>query len=33
MLQIRPVSDLINKFTNIERIVNAGASVLFSKNG
>ena len=33
MLQIRPVSDLRNKFPDIERIVNAGDPVYLTKNG
>ena len=33
MLQIRPVSDLRNKFPEIERIVNAGEPVYLTKNG
>ena len=33
MLQIRPVSDLRNKFPDIERIVNAGEPVYLTKNG
>ena len=33
MLQIRPVSDLRNKFTDIEKIVNAGDPVYLTKNG
>ena len=33
MLQIRPVSDLSNKFPDIERIVNAGEPVYLTKNG
>lgn len=31
MLQIRPVSDLRNKFPDIERIVNAGEPVYLTK--
>lgn len=33
MLQIRPVSDLRNNFTEIESIVKAGAPVYLTKNG
>jgi prevent-host-death family protein len=33
MMQIRPVSDLRNKFTDIERIVNGGEPVFLTKNG
>ena len=33
MLQIRPVSDLRNKFPDIEKIVNAGEPVYMTKNG
>jgi prevent-host-death family protein len=33
MLQIRPVSDLRNKFPDIEKIVNAGEPVCLTKNG
>lgn len=33
MLQIRPVSDLRNKFTDIEKIVNKGEPVYLTKNG
>jgi prevent-host-death family protein len=33
MLQIRPVSDLRNKFPDIEKIVNAGEPVYLTKNG
>lgn len=33
MLQIRPVSDLRNKFTDIEKIVNTGVPVYLTKNG
>ena len=33
MLQIRPVSDLRNKFPEIERIVNGGEPVYLTKNG
>ena len=33
MLQIRPVSDLRNKFTEIERTVNNGEPVYLTKNG
>lgn len=32
MLQIRPVSDLRNKFPNIEKIVNAGEPVYLTQN-
>lgn len=31
MLQIRPVSDLRNKFPDIEKIVNAGEPVYLTK--
>ena len=33
MIQIRPVSDLRNKFTEIERIVKKGEPVYLTKNG
>ena len=33
MIQIRPVSDLRNKFTEIETIVNNGNPVYLTKNG
>ena len=33
MLQIRPVSDLRNRFPEIEKIVNAGEPVYLTKNG
>lgn len=33
MIQIRPVSDLRNKFTDIESIVKTGAPVYLTKNG
>ena len=33
MLQIRPVSDLRNKFPDIEKILNAGEPVYLTKNG
>ena len=33
MLQIRPVSDLRNKFTDIEEIVKKGSPVYLTKNG
>ncbi|GHV72119.1 antitoxin [Spirochaetia bacterium] len=33
MLQIRPVSDLRNKFPEIERIVKEGEPVYLTKNG
>ena len=33
MIQIRPVSDLRNKFPEIERIVNKGEPVYLTKNG
>ena len=33
MLQIRPVSDLRNKFPDIEKIVNTGEPVYLTKNG
>lgn len=32
-MQIRPVSDLRNKFTDIEKIVQAGEPVYLTKNG
>ena len=31
--QIRPVSDLRNKFTEIERVVSDGSPVFLTKNG
>ena len=31
MIQIRPVSDLRNKFTDIEKIVNTGEPVYLTK--
>ena len=33
MIQIRPVSDLRNKFPEIETIVNSGEPVYLTKNG
>ncbi len=33
MLQIRPVSDLRNKFPEIETVVNGGQPVYLTKNG
>ncbi len=33
MIQIKPVSDLRNKFTEIEKIVSAGDPVFLTKNG
>ena len=33
MIQIRPVSDLRNKFPEIEKIVNSGKPVYLTKNG
>ena len=33
MIQIRPVSDLRNKFPEIETIVNSGNPVFITKNG
>ena len=33
MIQIRPVSDLRNKFTDIEKIVSQGEPVYLTKNG
>ena len=33
MLHIRPVSDLRNKFTEIERVVSDGSPVFLTKNG
>lgn len=33
MIQIKPVSDLRNKFPEIERIVNEGEPVYLTKNG
>lgn len=33
MIQIRPVSDLRNKFPDIERIVKGGEPVFLTKNG
>ena len=33
MTQIRPVSDLRNKFTEIEKLVNEGTPVYLTKNG
>ena len=33
MIQIRPVSDLRNKFTEIERAVSNGEPVYLTKNG
>lgn len=33
MIQIKPVSDLRNKFPDIEKIVNKGEPVFLTKNG
>lgn len=33
MMQIKPVTDLRNKFTEIEKIVNTGQPVYLTKNG
>lgn len=33
MIQIRPVSDLRNKFSDIEKAVNSGEPVFLTKNG
>lgn len=33
MIQIRPVSDLRNKFPEIENLVNEGSPVYLTKNG
>ncbi len=33
VLEIRPVSDLRNKFTEIEKVVEAGQPVFLTKNG
>ena len=33
MIQIKPVSDLRNKFPEIEKIVNGGQEVYLTKNG
>jgi len=33
MVQIRPVSDLRNKFPEIENVVNSGQPVFLTKNG
>lgn len=33
MIQIRPISDLRNKFTDIEKAVNGGEPVYLTKNG
>lgn len=33
MIEIRPVSDLRNKFTEIESVVREGAPVYLTKNG
>ena len=33
MIQIRPVSDLRNKFPEIESVVNSGQPVYLTKNG
>jgi prevent-host-death family protein len=33
MIEIRPVSDLRNKFPEIEKIVNNGKPVYLTKNG
>ena len=33
MIAIRPISDLRNKFTDIENVVNGGEPVFLTKNG
>ena len=33
MIAIRPISDLRNKFTDIEKTVNSGETVFLTKNG
>lgn len=33
MIQIKPISDLRNKFSDIEKIVNTGEPVYLTKNG
>ncbi len=33
MIQIKPVSDLRNKFAEIEKLVNEGSPVYLTKNG
>ena len=33
MIQIKPVSDLRNKFTDIEKLVDEGQPVYLTKNG
>jgi prevent-host-death family protein len=33
MIAIRPISDLRNKFTDIEKVVNGGEPVFLTKNG
>ena len=33
MIQIKPVSDLRNKFSDIEQLVKAGEPVFLTKNG
>ena len=33
MIQIRPVSDLRNRFTDIEEVVKTGEPVYLTKNG
>lgn len=33
MIQIRPISDLRNKFNDIEKVVNGGEPVYLTKNG
>ncbi len=33
MISIRPVSDLRNKFTEVEKVVNGGEPVFLTKNG
>lgn len=33
MIQIKPVSDLRNKFPDIEKIINQGEPVFLTKNG
>ena len=33
MIAIRPISDLRNRFTDIEKVVNGGEPVFLTKNG
>lgn len=33
MMQIRPISDLRNKFTEMEKIIDGGETVYLTKNG